>query len=181
MWNIRWRIGIHGRRGSVAWTVRGGSSAEVPRWRGRGSWQCFRDRGTGKGGEWVPVHGADCCKVWDVARRGWSVNVLYGTQRCTPILSHACAWYHCTHTNEQALQRLCMKKCGVRQVYLSTFPCRLPGDEISGKRNDIHEPEKITVQSRMRFAKNPKFCSTSNRRAAPSVLTKTKVLVVDEG
>ena len=49
--------------------------------------------GPKKGGEGVPVH--ECCKVWDMARRGW--NVLCGTKRCTPILSHACAWYDCTH------------------------------------------------------------------------------------
>ena len=33
----------------------------------------------------------------------------------------------------------------------------------------------------MRFAKNPNFYSTSNRRAAPSAMTKTKVLVWRKG
>ena len=40
---------------------------------------------------------------------------------------------------------------------------------------------KVSFQSRTEFAKNPNFYSTSNRRAAPSVMTKTKVLVWMKG
>ena len=36
--------------------------------------------------------------------------------------------------------------------------------------------KKTSVQSRMRFAKNSNFCSTSNRRAVPTELTRTNVL-----
>ena len=53
---------------------------------------------------------------------------------------------------------------------------RLPGNSLSGKRKSISELKKITVQSRMRIAKNSNFCSTSNRRAVPIELTKMKML-----
>ena len=44
-------------------------------------------------------------------------------------------------------------------------------------KKSISEPKKITiVQSRMRIAKNSNFCSTSNRRAVPIELMKTKML-----
>ena len=40
---------------------------------------------------------------------------------------------------------------------------------------------KVTVQSRLKIGKNPNFDSTSNRRAAPSAVTKTKLLVCLKG
>ena len=54
------------------------------------------------------------------------------------------------------------------------------GIEISSKQKRLPEQEKsekVTVQSKLKIAKNPNFDSTSHRRAAPSALTKTKLLV----
>ena len=53
-------------------------------------------------------------------------------------------------------------------------PRRLPGDFISGKRNDISEQGRntIIVQSRMMFATNSSFDLTSSRCFAASALTK---------
>ena len=50
-------------------------------------------------------------------------------------------------------------------------------NSLSSKRKSISEQKKnSTVQSRMRIAKNSNFCSTSNRRAVPTELTRTNVL-----
>ena len=64
------------------------------------------------------------------------------------------------HTSGRAVQRLCMKKCGVRQVYLSTPPVdsqeiKFPASEMTSLNKK--ENKKNTVQPMMRFAKNPTF------------------------
>ena len=61
-------------------------------------------------------------------------------------------------------------------MYLSTPSVDCQGIQISGKRKSISELKKsLLVQSRM-IAKNSNFCSTSNRRAFPIELMKTKML-----
>ena len=55
-------------------------------------------------------------------------------------------------------------------------PRRLPGIHLPASEKASVNEEITTVQSRMRIAKNSNFCSTSNRRAAPTELTRTNVL-----
>ena len=62
------------------------------------------------------------------------------------------------------------RKCDVWGVLFT-----LPGSSLSGKRKSLSE-KNTTVQSRMRIANNSNFCSTSNRRAVPTELTRTNVL-----
>ena len=68
-------------------------------------------------------------------------------------------------------------KCCVRQVYLSTHPSIAREFTFRQAKKSISELKKTTVlQSRMRIAKKSNFCSTSNRRAVPTELTRTSVL-----
>ena len=74
----------------------------------------------------MPVRGVRFCKVYDIARRGWGVNVFgRNAHNVLRDLSHAGAWRSmcdCTVWQQvrTRLQQLCMRKSGARLVCLST-------------------------------------------------------------
>ena len=93
----------------------------------------------------------------------WERNSILSSAHMSFVLCDLCNY--CTRENVA---------CG-RCVSLHTR--RLPKNSLSVKRKSISELKKITaVQFRMRVAKNSNFCSTSNRRAVPIDLMKTKML-----
>ena len=63
--------------------------------------------------------------------------------------------------------------CGSVSVYT---PRRLPEFAFQQAKKASLNKKFTADQSRMRIAKNSNFCSTSNRRAVPTELTRTKTL-----
>ena len=95
------------------------------------------------------------------------------------VVSHACRVMNVTVQCKQAVQWLYVLKCDVWKVYLSPSTLLSIARELKfpASDNDYLNKKKVIVQSRLKIAKNPNFDSTSNRRAAPSAPTKTKLLV----
>ena len=71
----------------------------------------------------------------------------------------------CTCENVACGRRICLHP----QSIAREFKFRASEKASLNKKN-------TTVQSRMRIAKNSNFCSTSNRRAVPTELTRAKML-----